>query len=101
MVEGIFKIEVKWMWVDEEGIPCSPMHDTLGRAVRFKAAWKPFDDRDQYHRRTNYGSQKPPRTLRKIEVIYKFADDEQAKVISDAFAIGDVDEEIKLKGEIE
>lgn len=88
--EQIFKTEVKWMWVDENDIQCSPMHDTLSVAIRFKGNWKPFDGR-QYNRK-DYGSQKSPRYLRKIEIIYRFAEDEQAKVISNAFAASDIEE---------
>lgn len=90
--ERIFKEETKWMWVDEDGVQCSPLHDTLGTAIRHKGSWKPFNSRDQYKYRKNYGSTKPPTELRKIEVIYRFVDDAEVKIISDAFVKSDAAE---------
>lgn len=96
MTDVVLETEHKWMWLDEDGVQCSPMHETLGAAVRHKGNWKPWpidedDTRDRY--RKNYGSKKPPRKLVVVEVTYRIKETEATKNITEAFATSDKEEE--------
>lgn len=84
MANEIIKIEEKWMWIDDEGVQVSPIHNTLSVAIKFKVNWKPWDNdlRDKY--RKDHGSQKKPHELRKIEIEYRAVDSEEARTISSA-----------------
>lgn len=86
----VMKVEEKFVWLDEEGIQCSPMHDTLGAAVRHKGSWKPYGSGNNY--RKNYGSTKVPRSLTKIRVDYVIVPDPTVDSISEAFAKSDEQE---------
>ena len=82
--------EEKYIWLDEDGDICSPLHNTLGAAIRRKGTWKPSDGDSHYSK--VHGSGNRPRTLRKVIISYELVEDETTRNITDAFRVSDLQE---------